>query len=191
MTVDLSTLKVGDTVHIRGGSVSLVTGVCLTACPQYRAAVTLDGDFDTYTLAGRFHSHCDSERDIVAITPLVAQFDPRPRLPSHDSGTKNDDGKPALGLLPFAPLEEVAKVLGYGAVKYGKYNFKGGFEYTRLIGAALRHLFAFARGQDKDPETGLSHVAHAVCNLLFLLDQQIASTGTDDRFKETLTRYPY
>jgi hypothetical protein len=33
----------------------------------------------------------------------------------------------------------------------------------------IRHLFAFARGVDKDPETGLSHLAHLGCNVLFLL----------------------
>ena len=186
-TIDLATLRVGDTVHLRDGTVSVVTNVEPRVESVYPFRVTLDGVDALYTRRGTYHASVDSLLDIVAIVPLVVEFDPRLGSPTPDSGTKNDDGKTELGLLPFAPIEEVAKVLGYGAKKYQKYNYKGGFEYTRLIGAALRHLFAFARGQDKDPETGLSHVAHAVCNLLFLLDQQIAGTGTDDRFKETLT----
>jgi len=189
MTVDLSTLKAGDYVHLRDGTVTVVTNVESWFGSRYPFRVALNGasHFELYTQNGRYHDKVECPLDIVGMASLVAQFDPKRISPTPDSGTKHDDGKTELGLLPFAPIEEVAKVLGYGAKKYQKYNYKGGFEYTRLIGAALRHLFAFARGQDKDPETGLSHVAHAVCNLLFLLDQQIASTGTDDRFKETLT----
>ena len=35
-----------------------------------------------------------------------------------------------------------------------------------------RHIFAWWGGEDKDPETGFSHLAHAACCLLFLMEFQ-------------------
>ncbi len=46
-----------------------------------------------------------------------------------------------------------------------------------------RHIFAWWGGEDKDPETGFSHLAHAGCCLLFLMEFQRNSWGTDDRFQ--------
>jgi hypothetical protein len=100
---------------------------------------------------------------------------------------KDDSGKPRFELLPSVALEEVAKVLTYGAKKYthdgidGSDNWRLGTTWRRYIGASLRHIFAFLRGEDSDPETGCSHLAHAVCCLLFLLEFQLVGGGTDDR----------
>jgi hypothetical protein len=96
-------------------------------------------------------------------------------------GTKHDNGKPRMDLLPFEAIEEVAKVLGLGAEKYSPWNWYKGFDYGRLLGASLRHISAFQQGQDKDPETGQSHLAHAACNLLFLITLQLRNRGKDDR----------
>jgi Domain of unknown function (DUF5664) len=84
---------------------------------------------------------------------------------------KADSGKPDWSLVPFEALEEIVKVLEFGKNKYGAYNFASGegLKYTRLLSAAMRHLFAFTRGEDKDPESGLSHIAHLGCNVIFLL----------------------
>lgn len=83
---------------------------------------------------------------------------------------KFDDGKVDWSLVPFEALEGMVKVLEFGAKKYAAWNWTegGGFKWTRLVGSCLRHLFAWARGQDNDPESGLSHIYHAQCNLLFL-----------------------
>lgn len=98
-------------------------------------------------------------------------------------GTKHDGEKVRLELLPTRALEEIGKVLTFGAKKYDAWNWAKGFAWSRLIGATFRHLFAFARGEDKDPETGLSHLAHAGCCILFLLEHFLGGLGTDDRFK--------
>lgn len=80
-------------------------------------------------------------------------------------------GKLDWSLMPWDSLEEILKVLEFGKIKYSSWNWsKGeGFTYTSLFGCISRHLFAWIRGEDNDPESGLSHIAHAACNLLFLL----------------------
>jgi len=98
-------------------------------------------------------------------------------------GLKYDDGKPRTDLLPTQALEGVASVLAFGARKYDTWNWARGMAYGRLIGAALRHIFAFARGEDNDKETGLSHLDHAACCILFLSTYVKTKRGTDDRFK--------
>ena len=83
---------------------------------------------------------------------------------------KYDDGKADWSLVPFESLEGMVKVLEFGAKKYAGWNWttNGGFSYTRVLRSCLRHIFAYMRGEDNDPESGLSHIHHAMCNLLFI-----------------------
>lgn len=97
--------------------------------------------------------------------------------------TKFDLGKPRMELLPTLPLAMIAEILTFGAEKYEVHNWRKGFDYSRLLGANMRHLTAFNDGEDLDPETGKSHMAHAGCCTLFLLEQIARGTGNDDRFK--------
>lgn len=99
-------------------------------------------------------------------------------------GAKFDMGKPPLSLLPRAALEAEAMVLAYGANKYGRDNWRLGMDHSRLLDACLRHIVAYAEGEDVDPESGLSHLAHARCGLGFLLHYRTAGVGTDDRVVE-------
>lgn len=94
-----------------------------------------------------------------------------PKVEEPKVAMKFDTGKLDWSLLPYEALEEVVKVLEYGKHKYAAHNWSsnGGFKYTRVFNALMRHTLAFMRGEDKDPETGLSHIAHAACNILFLL----------------------
>lgn len=98
---------------------------------------------------------------------------------------KADSGKTDWSLMPFEAIEEINKVLDFGAKKYAAHNWKkgSGFTYTRLLGSLLRHIFAYMRGEDKDPESGLSHMAHAGCNVVFLLyyEKYKAKYNNDDR----------
>lgn len=105
------------------------------------------------------------------------------RVKAQTGGTKHDIGKPRMDLLPFEAIEEVAKVLGFGAARYSPWNWYAGFDYGRLIAASLRHISAFQQGQDNDPESNLSHIAHATANLLFLITLQMKNRGKDDRCK--------
>ena len=96
-------------------------------------------------------------------------------------GVKFDKGKPPLSLLPRAALEEEARVLAFGAEKYGRDNWRLGMDHSRLLDACMRHVVAYADGEDLDPESGLPHLAHARCCLGFLLHYRNAGVGTDDR----------
>ncbi len=93
-------------------------------------------------------------------------------------GTKADSGKLGTHLLPTRPLEAIARVLDFGARKYAEENWRAGISYSRIYGAVLRHMWAWWRGEDLDPESGLPHLAHAGCEVLFLLEY---SLGREER----------
>jgi len=99
-------------------------------------------------------------------------------------GTKHDSGKAPLSIIPRVALELEAQVFAFGAKKYARDNYKKGFAHTRLLDAALRHIYAHIDGEDTDPESGLPHLAHARCCLSMLLECQRLGTATDDRFKK-------
>jgi Domain of unknown function (DUF5664) len=86
-------------------------------------------------------------------------------------GVKADAGKPRWDLLPPVALEEVSKVLEFGARKYAPDNWRKvkGWRW-RYARAAIGHIFAFLRGERVDPESGLPHLAHAACSVLFVLE---------------------
>lgn len=88
-----------------------------------------------------------------------------------EPGMKFDGGKRDFTLLPWASVEEIVKVLEFGAQKYERDNWKkvedAQHRYTK---AALRHLVAYTQGEVNDPESGLPHLAHLGCCVLFLLD---------------------
>lgn len=100
-----------------------------------------------------------------------------------NSFKKTDEGKPTFELLPIDLLAETNKVLQHGRNKYGLLNWqkKENFKLSRCYNALLRHMFAWWRGEDNDPETGLSHLSHAMCNLLFLMYHFQNNKEADDR----------
>ena len=90
--------------------------------------------------------------------------------PSEATGVKYDSGKLQWTLLPFRAINEVLEVLAFGAKKYAADNWKIVPEArTRYVDAAFRHLTDWHLKERLDGETGKSHLAHAICCLLFLL----------------------
>jgi hypothetical protein len=88
-------------------------------------------------------------------------------------GRKFDSEKLRVDLLPIGALLEVAEVVTYGAKKYDENNWQNVRPVSRYYGAALRHLWARARGETHDPESGLPHLAHAACCILFMLSVEV------------------
>ncbi|MFM7011480.1 MAG: dATP/dGTP diphosphohydrolase domain-containing protein [Betaproteobacteria bacterium] len=88
-------------------------------------------------------------------------------------GRKYDTGKLDYTLVPFEGLDEIVKVLMFGARKYARDNWRYVPEAKqRYAAAAFRHMTAFNKGEQVDPETGISHLAHVGCCILFMLALQ-------------------
>ena len=83
-------------------------------------------------------------------------------------GRKNDGGKLRYDLDSVPATRQRVEVLTHGAEKYGDRNWEQGIKYSRIYAALQRHLTAFWDGEDTDQESGLSHLAHASCELMFL-----------------------
>lgn len=94
-----------------------------------------------------------------------------------------DEGKVPLDSLPFEAVAHVGRVIRYGEKKYGRNNWTKGMVWSKLLGSTLRHLFAWAMGEDRDPESGEYHLAHACTDTLFLLTYQLEGLGEDNRRK--------
>lgn len=101
----------------------------------------------------------------------------------HGTAIKHDQDKLPLNLLSGEALMQTAAVLKFGADKYAEHNWRSGFQWSRPLAAAMRHLVAFNDGEDKDPESGLSHLAHAACCIMFLLEFEKTHKELDDRYK--------
>jgi hypothetical protein len=85
-------------------------------------------------------------------------------------GVKFDNEKLRWSLLPLTSVQEVVQVLEYGATKYAPDNWmKVPDAQDRYWDAATRHIMAWKMGEKKDSETGKSHLAHAVCCLLYIM----------------------
>jgi hypothetical protein len=91
---------------------------------------------------------------------------------------KFDERKLDYSLVPWQAVEEVVRVLEFGKTKYNEPGYgpetwnwtKGsGLNRWRVLNAVFRHVTAYARGEELDPESGLSHLAHACCGLWFLI----------------------
>lgn len=94
---------------------------------------------------------------------------------------KKDEGKPRLDLLPFDALLLVGQAMTFGLEKYSDRNWESGLDWGRLLAAELRHLFAWASGEDTDPESKLPHLAHAGACVLMLLASTTRNIGKDSR----------
>ncbi len=115
--------------------------------------------------------------------PLQERSETPRREEDRVGGTKFDTGKNQLELLSATWIEGVGKVLTFGAGKYAAHNWRKGIARSRLLGACLRHIFAYLRGEDRDQETGLLHLYHASCCLMFASELHETRPDLDDRYK--------
>ena len=120
-------------------------------------------------------------------------------------------GKLRWMLMDFEAMEPMIRVLMYGAHKYtifegkdgkhirgvdispeeakglkiiesGSDNWKAGLDYVQLLECNQRHQNAIARGEDIDPESGLPHIGHKMCNDMFLSWMMLHRPDLDNRY---------
>lgn len=103
-----------------------------------------------------------------------------------------DEGKPGLQfVLAMHGLIEVAKVGDYGIKKYGQWNYRAGMPWMKVLGSCSRHLAYFIMGEDRDTESGISHIAHMIYDGLMLLQWMHDDVGKDDRYKRMYSLVDY
>lgn len=93
--------------------------------------------------------------------------DTKGRIEGKDGGLKNDAEKIDWSLYPLKTDEGIVKILMYGAKKYARNNWQK-VENRRNFAALLRHLVKWQEGEELDPESGLPHLDHAACDLMFI-----------------------
>ena len=111
----------------------------------------------------------------------------RPNTPADVAlhAVKFDGNKPRLELIPQSTMTAMGTVLSYGAKKYAEHNYLKGMAWTRLAGAAGRHLWSWLAGEEDDPESGLPHLSHALASIAMLIETIERKKGLDDRYKES------
>jgi len=87
----------------------------------------------------------------------------------HETGAirSNDANRARFDLIPQLALCDVAEVLAVGAQKYGAHNYRKGFAFSDTVNHLLRHINLYLRGDKSE-----KHLAHAACNILFLLEYE-------------------
>jgi len=132
--------------------------------PEAKLQLILDGNSDTQVV---FDFAPSSDGNIVA------GFAP-----------KFDAAKVRVDLLPIEPMMQIATVFGFGAKKYFANSYRQGetVVWSRTYGSIMRHMMAFWSGEDKDPESGLPHLAHAGTQLFILMEHAAHNQNKDDRF---------
>lgn len=88
---------------------------------------------------------------------------------SRDQSIKYDGDKICLELLPPYAINALGAVLTHGAQKYGDYTWTR-VSSDRYTGALLRHMMAHMAGEVLDPDSGMPHLWHVLCNATFLVE---------------------
>ena len=114
--------------------------------------------------------------------PSCGVVDSETRITSDTGGEKGQKLARVGSLDPLALLE-VAKVAGFGERKYDRLNYMRGYDWSLSFDAGMRHRLTHWSGEERDPESGLYHLAHSAWHDLTQLAFLIHELGTDDRFK--------
>ena len=88
-----------------------------------------------------------------------------------DRFKKNDQGKPRFSIVCdlMDELGLINNVMEFGAAKYGRDNWKQAPTSSRYVDAGIRHLLQARGTTPSDDESGMPHLAHAACNILFAM----------------------
>lgn len=114
--------------------------------------------------------------DTVTVTNVSLQ-----QFPPKEEGRKDDGGKLPWHLIPWDAVRAIGRVLEFGAKKYAPRNWEKGMDWSRPYSALMRHMTAWWEREENDIETGMSHLWHAGCCIVFLVAYELRNIGKDDR----------
>ena len=125
----------------------------------------------------------DAQKSILAIAEALANKDGIGDVNStaKGSGARYNTGKPDFSLIPLCTLEDEARVWAYGEKKYAAWNWAKGMDWSVPFACVMRHLSKWQAGEENDEESGLPHLAHAMCNLRMLTLYAKTYPEGDDR----------
>jgi hypothetical protein len=92
-----------------------------------------------------------------------------------------NNGKLPWNLVDLPSFEPMVRVLEFGAKKYAPNNWKKGMPITEIYDSLMRHMIALMSGEDNDPESGLPHIGHIQCNVMFMAHVLKNHPEFDDR----------
>jgi len=90
------------------------------------------------------------------------------KVEAKEKANRHNNGKPQLSYIHLGCFTEAAKVMDFGAKKYGRGNWLKGQPLEQLIDSLLRHVAALQSGEHIDPESGCHHIGHIQANAMFL-----------------------
>src|SRR5208337_4069520 len=104
------------------------------------------------------------------------------RYPDNNPKTEQGAKKTPLDLVPPALIRHTALAFANGADKYGPYNWRTAKISSNVYYAAmLRHIADWWDGEDKAPDSGVHHLAHAAACCAMILDTMETELLNDNR----------
>lgn len=154
-----------------------------SAIPGVWALVSRSGYPCLFYDNGLFYERGSDEVHDFDLIEEIAVEEPQPLLAQQkdEPAWKQDGGKARIDLVAPEFITGTAEVLAFGAAKYAERNWEKGMSWGRCFGALMRHMWAWWAGERFDRETGMSHLWHASCCLMFLVAYEARELGTDDR----------
>lgn len=99
--------------------------------------------------------------------PKYLRTPPPPPTASKEMALRFNKDKRKWSLVHFKSLEPMVEVLEFGAEKYEPDNWKKGLDKKEILESMMRHLGALMDGEEYDPESGINHIGHIMCNAMF------------------------
>ena len=136
---------------------------------------------------GRFHYPSGSCTG--SSTCICLDFEPSTEVRSESSTGGQKGVKPErYDLIPIEALDIMARLYGFGAVKYAAHNWRKGYDWSKSYASLMRHATRFWAGEDFDEETGLPHLAGAAFHCFTLMVFMQEHPDFDDRFKRDIQK---
>lgn len=199
--LNLRHIEGGDIVITRDGQRLVVEEYSIKPADAYPVGLIFEGGIvfekdkveewtdyseNVYTDTGHYWENGEeSELDIVEVI--------KQNVPTQ-LGAKYDGGK--LNFRAFSrglakPIKAIAAVLTYGCEKYAEDSWQQVPNGKARYESALdRHMNAWKDGEKYDEESGLPHLAHAACNMMFVLWFELTDGSLDDKDYTTYNKPP-